>query len=169
MLSMRAGFMLFVAVGLVVTGVSAYDASDKNKSVVVQVVDRCAGCSGKYDTDFSPTAFKKLADESVGRMDLTWEWTDLPLGAVTGDGGGDGSPSEKRRSKPFGRRKPQDPAPTKLLGRGPSSVSSTRRAGAQPPKRRYLTEMERRKQAGGSPGGNFVGADVPDASFDRVH
>ncbi|KAI5962127.1 DAG7 [Candida pseudojiufengensis] len=42
-------------------------------SVDVTVVDRCEGCAYN-DLDFSPTAFSKLADQSLGRIDITWEW-----------------------------------------------------------------------------------------------
>ncbi|KAI0057692.1 hypothetical protein BV25DRAFT_1812113, partial [Artomyces pyxidatus] len=45
-----------------------------SKSVTVKVVDRCTGCS-KNDLDFSPTAFSKLAAESKGRIDITWEYS----------------------------------------------------------------------------------------------
>ncbi|KAI3403195.1 DAG7 [Candida oxycetoniae] len=44
-----------------------------DNSVDVTVVDRCGGC--KYnDLDFSPSAFKQLADPDLGRVDITWEW-----------------------------------------------------------------------------------------------
>ncbi|KHC41580.1 hypothetical protein W5O_03365 [Candida albicans Ca6] len=45
----------------------------EGKSVDVTVVDRCEGCAYN-DLDFSPAAFDKLADESLGRIDITWEW-----------------------------------------------------------------------------------------------
>jgi expansin (peptidoglycan-binding protein) len=49
-------------------------ASYQGNSVVVKVVDRCVGCS-KTSLDFSPGAFDKLANPSVGRIhDMTWEW-----------------------------------------------------------------------------------------------
>jgi expansin (peptidoglycan-binding protein) len=41
------------------------------KSVVVTVVDRCAGCA-TGDVDLSPAAFDQLADPSVGRLHVTW-------------------------------------------------------------------------------------------------
>ena len=44
---------------------------DGNVSVDVTVVDRCTGCK-LYDLDFSPGAFHKMADESLGRVDVTW-------------------------------------------------------------------------------------------------
>ena len=50
-------------------------ASYEGKSVDVTVVDRCEGCAYN-DLDFSPAAFDKLADESLGRIDITWEWLD---------------------------------------------------------------------------------------------
>lgn len=45
----------------------------EGKSVDVTVVDRCEGCA--YGSlDFSPTAFSQLADESLGRIKITWNW-----------------------------------------------------------------------------------------------
>lgn len=50
-------------------------ASYQGKSVEVTVADACVGC--KYDDlDFSPAAFSKIADKSLGRIDITWEWAD---------------------------------------------------------------------------------------------
>jgi hypothetical protein len=46
-----------------------------NVSVDVTVVDRCTGCK-VYDLDFSPSAFDKMADEALGRVDVTWEFLD---------------------------------------------------------------------------------------------
>lgn len=43
------------------------------KSVTVEITDRCTGCA-MWDLDFSPAAFKTLADESLGRIDITWQW-----------------------------------------------------------------------------------------------
>ncbi|KAL9939726.1 hypothetical protein V8E36_001543 [Tilletia maclaganii] len=49
-------------------------ATYKGKSVVVTAVDRCAGCA-YGDLDFTPTAFSKLADMGVGRLQgITWQW-----------------------------------------------------------------------------------------------
>ncbi|KAG5418898.1 DAG7 [Candida metapsilosis] len=45
----------------------------QGKSVDVTVVDRCEACSYN-DLDFSPSAFTQLADKSLGRIDITWEW-----------------------------------------------------------------------------------------------
>lgn len=45
----------------------------EGNSVEVAIVDRCTGC--KYnDLDFSPAAFKQIADQGLGRIDITWEW-----------------------------------------------------------------------------------------------
>ncbi|RCK59212.1 Papain inhibitor [Candida viswanathii] len=44
-------------------------------SVDVTVVDRCEGCAYN-DLDFSPSAFDQLASQSLGRIDITWEWLD---------------------------------------------------------------------------------------------
>ena len=40
---------------------------DAGKSVTVTAVDRCVGCN-TWDLDFSPSAFSKLASQSVGRL-----------------------------------------------------------------------------------------------------
>ncbi|THH14912.1 hypothetical protein EW146_g5478 [Bondarzewia mesenterica] len=45
------------------------------KTVTVTVTDRCEACS-EYDLDFSPTAFQQLADEALGRIDITWQYVD---------------------------------------------------------------------------------------------
>ncbi|CAD6890456.1 unnamed protein product [Tilletia controversa] len=49
-------------------------ASYQGKSVVVTAVDRCEGCAPE-DLDFTPAAFTKLADMSLGRIQgVKWEW-----------------------------------------------------------------------------------------------
>ncbi|KAF9560367.1 hypothetical protein CPC08DRAFT_690172 [Agrocybe pediades] len=45
----------------------------KGKSVTVKIVDKCPGCS-MNSIDLSPAAFKHLADESLGRIQVTWEF-----------------------------------------------------------------------------------------------
>lgn len=45
----------------------------QGKTITVTMVDRCPGCQDG-DLDLSPTAFSQLADESVGRIDITWDW-----------------------------------------------------------------------------------------------
>ena len=48
---------------------------DNGKSVTVTVEDRCAGCAGAADLDFTQTGFEKLAAVGVGRIhDVKWEW-----------------------------------------------------------------------------------------------
>ncbi|KAF9065126.1 RlpA-like double-psi beta-barrel-protein domain-containing protein-containing protein [Rhodocollybia butyracea] len=49
-------------------------ASSGGKSVTVEIVDRCAGCAGEFDLDFSETAFAVLAPLSAGRIPITWEF-----------------------------------------------------------------------------------------------
>ncbi|KAJ7848858.1 plant expansin [Mycena olivaceomarginata] len=45
------------------------------RSVTVTVVDRCAGCAGAADLDFSEAAFAKLAAPAVGRIHgVKWEF-----------------------------------------------------------------------------------------------
>lgn len=49
--------------------------ADDGKSVTATIVDRCAGCAGKYDVDFTTAGFKKLASLNVGRIHgLQWEF-----------------------------------------------------------------------------------------------
>jgi len=43
-------------------------AKVNGKSVTVRITDRCAGCQGEGDLDFTPAAFQKLAPLSVGRI-----------------------------------------------------------------------------------------------------
>ncbi|CUS15062.1 unnamed protein product [Tuber aestivum] len=45
----------------------------KNVTVEVEVVDRCTGCKAS-DLDFSSSVFEKLADESLGRVLVSWAW-----------------------------------------------------------------------------------------------
>lgn len=48
-------------------------ASYEGKSVEVTVVDSCEGCA-ENDLDFSPSAFSQIADQGLGRIDITWDW-----------------------------------------------------------------------------------------------
>jgi len=43
------------------------------KSVVATIVDACVGCE-TWHVDLSPAAFSVLAPQSVGEMDVTWQW-----------------------------------------------------------------------------------------------
>ncbi|KAJ6583739.1 hypothetical protein B0H10DRAFT_2039833 [Mycena sp. CBHHK59/15] len=45
------------------------------KSIQVQIVDRCASCE-ENDIDLTPTAFAALADVSLGRTNVTWQFDD---------------------------------------------------------------------------------------------
>jgi hypothetical protein len=48
---------------------------DGRNSVVVRVEDRCAGCVGAADLDFTETGFAKLASTKNGRLHgVKWEW-----------------------------------------------------------------------------------------------
>ncbi|KAJ3829219.1 barwin-like endoglucanase [Lentinula raphanica] len=50
-------------------------ASYGKHKVTVKIVDRCAGCAGEDDLDFSLAAFSVLADPAVGRLHgVTWEY-----------------------------------------------------------------------------------------------
>ncbi|KAG6819966.1 hypothetical protein H0H93_006942 [Arthromyces matolae] len=120
--------------------VSFCTATDQGKSVVVQVADKCGGCPGTYDVDFSPIAFKVLADQGLGRMDIQWEYTTLPLGPVSADGD-----PPTRRSKILGRRRVIDPVPARLFRR--SSHADQPTSGDKPAirlHRRHLTQAERK-------------------------
>ncbi|KAJ7115246.1 RlpA-like double-psi beta-barrel-protein domain-containing protein-containing protein [Mycena epipterygia] len=45
------------------------------KSVTVTVEDRCAGCPGGADLDFTEAGFGKLAETTAGRIHgVKWEW-----------------------------------------------------------------------------------------------
>ncbi|CDK27956.1 unnamed protein product [Kuraishia capsulata CBS 1993] len=48
-------------------------ASYNGNSVTVKVVDACESCTD-VDLDFSPAAFKKLADLDVGELKIDWHW-----------------------------------------------------------------------------------------------
>ena len=51
-------------------------ATYQGKSTTVTIVDRCTGCK-ETDLDFSPTAFKKLAATSKGRLnDMKWSFVE---------------------------------------------------------------------------------------------
>ena len=49
---------------------------DQGNSVDVAITDRCGGCTGSADLDFSETAFGKLTDIGSGRIEIEWEWLD---------------------------------------------------------------------------------------------
>ncbi|KIM81775.1 hypothetical protein PILCRDRAFT_8449 [Piloderma croceum F 1598] len=50
-------------------------ANYQGRSVVVAITDRCGGCTGGADLDFSPAAFGQLADLSVGRLHgVEWDY-----------------------------------------------------------------------------------------------
>lgn len=53
--------------------------NNKNKkSVVVKIVDKCAGCKVGKAIDLTPGAFKKLADLDVGVIDISWKTISCP-------------------------------------------------------------------------------------------
>ena len=56
--------------------ITRYDATvGGNRSVDVEVVDRCVGCKAT-DLDLSLSMFTSLADESQGRVVGSWAWLD---------------------------------------------------------------------------------------------
>ncbi|KAL1725857.1 RlpA-like double-psi beta-barrel-protein domain-containing protein-containing protein [Schizophyllum commune] len=67
-----------------------------SSSVVVAITDRCAGCAGEYDIDFTPTAFSQIADQALGRIEITWEFVD---GSDSGSSGGDSSSSSSAEAE----------------------------------------------------------------------
>ena len=53
-----------------------FDASVNGyRSVDVTVVDRCVGCQPN-DLDVTTSVFDQMADEALGRVDVTWAWLD---------------------------------------------------------------------------------------------
>ncbi|KAI4528535.1 hypothetical protein K525DRAFT_230749 [Schizophyllum commune Loenen D] len=67
-----------------------------SSSVVVAITDRCAGCAGEYDIDFTPTAFSQIADQALGRIEITWEFVD---GSDSGSSGSDSSSSSSAEAE----------------------------------------------------------------------
>ncbi|KAF8916105.1 plant expansin [Mucidula mucida] len=52
-------------------------ANYNGRSVTVTVTDKCAGCAGLYDLDFTTSAIKQLVDDpvAVGRLTgVSWDW-----------------------------------------------------------------------------------------------
>ncbi|KIY73620.1 hypothetical protein CYLTODRAFT_416994 [Cylindrobasidium torrendii FP15055 ss-10] len=52
-------------------------ANYNGRSVDVAVTDKCMGCAGMYDLDFTTSAILKLVDDPVaaGRLTgVTWDW-----------------------------------------------------------------------------------------------
>ncbi|KAG7665182.1 uncharacterized protein J8A68_001238 [[Candida] subhashii] len=45
----------------------------QGNSVEVTIVDKCMGCA-PHDLDFSPAAFRQIADQDLGRIKISWEW-----------------------------------------------------------------------------------------------
>ncbi|GAA5807581.1 hypothetical protein MFLAVUS_000946 [Mucor flavus] len=51
---------------------------NKKKSVVVKIVDKCAGCIVNKAIDLTPAAFKKLATLNDGIVDISWKVVSCP-------------------------------------------------------------------------------------------
>lgn len=53
-----------------------FSLSDQNTTVTVAITDRCGGCKGATDLDFSKGAFDKLTNsqEALGRVQIEWQW-----------------------------------------------------------------------------------------------
>ncbi|KAL4077706.1 RlpA-like double-psi beta-barrel-protein domain-containing protein-containing protein [Scleroderma citrinum] len=45
----------------------------EEKSTTVTIMDSCPGCA-LTDLDFTPTAFSDLANQDLGRINISWEW-----------------------------------------------------------------------------------------------
>ncbi|KDQ09287.1 hypothetical protein BOTBODRAFT_58775 [Botryobasidium botryosum FD-172 SS1] len=48
-------------------------ATYQGKTTTCTVVDRCVGCA-ETDIDFTPTCFSQLADQALGRINISWQW-----------------------------------------------------------------------------------------------
>jgi hypothetical protein len=56
--------------------ITRYDSTvGGNRSVDVEVVDRCVGCKAT-DLDLSLSMFTSLAEEAQGRVVGSWAWLD---------------------------------------------------------------------------------------------
>lgn len=51
---------------------------NKKKTVIVKIVDKCAGCIVNKAIDLTPGAFAKLADLNVGVLDISWKAVSCP-------------------------------------------------------------------------------------------
>jgi len=51
---------------------------NKKKSVVVKIVDKCAGCKVGKAIDLTPAAFQKLATLNDGVVDISWKTVSCP-------------------------------------------------------------------------------------------
>lgn len=56
--------------------VKVWNNANPSTTVTVAIVDTCPGCAGQYDLDLSPGAFNQLADPSVGRIKISWEFAE---------------------------------------------------------------------------------------------
>ncbi|RCI04342.1 hypothetical protein CU098_008452 [Rhizopus stolonifer] len=50
----------------------------KTKTVVVKIVDKCAGCKVNKAIDLTPAAFKKLDNLDAGVVDISWKSIKCP-------------------------------------------------------------------------------------------
>lgn len=61
------------------------NTKDLSKSIVVQVIDKCAACKFNTHIDLTPAAFKKLAprgDLKLGVLDVSFKPVTCPTGGV---------------------------------------------------------------------------------------
>lgn len=56
----------------------------KNKKIVVQIIDKCAACKVGKAIDLTPGAFKKLTggDLNVGVLDISFKQVECPGGGI---------------------------------------------------------------------------------------
>ncbi|KAI9272008.1 RlpA-like double-psi beta-barrel-protein domain-containing protein-containing protein [Sporodiniella umbellata] len=52
--------------------------TSNKKSVIVKIVDKCAGCKVGKAIDLTPGAFTKLADLNVGVLNISWKSISCP-------------------------------------------------------------------------------------------
>ncbi|KAI7903463.1 uncharacterized protein BX663DRAFT_506587 [Cokeromyces recurvatus] len=50
----------------------------KSRTVIVKIIDKCAGCKVGKAIDLSPAAFRKLADLEQGVVDISWKVVRCP-------------------------------------------------------------------------------------------
>ncbi|CEP15895.1 hypothetical protein [Parasitella parasitica] len=51
---------------------------NKKKTVVVKIVDKCAGCKVGKAIDLTPAAFQKLGNLDTGVLDISWKTVSCP-------------------------------------------------------------------------------------------
>jgi rare lipoprotein A (peptidoglycan hydrolase) len=52
--------------------------NSNKKTIVVKIVDKCAGCIVGKAIDLTPGAFQKLANLNTGVLDISWKVVTCP-------------------------------------------------------------------------------------------